>query len=329
MLENSGRFKNTRQSLLWSPLCHALESQIRGGDPPLLLISPFIGLDALKKLLADTNQQQHCRAKVLVRWRPEDLLNGVSDIAIYPYLSELGISLYMNHDIHLKLYIFESNTALATSGNLTLRGLGYCEDSNIEVGSFVELDHEDWTRLYELIGSSREVDDYIYEQYKRYLEQCPDLSGPLPSAPILNDRKKEYTISSLPAMESPRQLIEYYSAPETFAHAPEIVRRAAHDIVEFAVPHNLSPSELELQLRDSFRHTRFVVEFIKVLKSAQSLRFGAVNDWIHQKCDDVPLPYRWEIKENTRIFYNWLQHFFPEITWDRPNYSQVIYWQGR
>jgi hypothetical protein len=69
-----------------------------------------------------------------------------------------------------------------------------------------------------------------------------------------------------------------------------------------------------------------VTDFVELLKVERSLRFGAVNDWIHKKCEDVPLPYRWEIKDNTRIFYDWLAHYFPNITWDRPNYSQVIYW---
>lgn len=69
-----------------------------------------------------------------------------------------------------------------------------------------------------------------------------------------------------------------------------------------------------------------LVEFIKEQKSA---RFGAVNDWIHSKCSDVPLPYRWEIKENTNILYNWLDYFFDEIRWDVPGVrSQVIYWEG-
>ena len=76
----------------------------------------------------------------------------------------------------------------------------------------------------------------------------------------------------------------------------------------------------------AFRATPFVSAFVAHLKSERSLHFGAVNAWIHQQCEDVPLPYRWEIKDNTRIFYNWLAHFFDEITWDRPNYSQVIYW---
>ena len=42
-----------------------------------------------------------------------------------------------------------------------------------------------------------------------------------------------------------------------------------------------------------------------------------------------PSPYRWEIKANTRILYDWLEYFFMEIRWDRPRHSQVIYWQQR
>ena len=99
-----------------------------------------------------------------------------------------------------------------------------------------------------------------------------------------------------------------------------------HDLVIFDVPPNLSPAEFTLRLGESFRKTPFVRDFVDYLKTEKNLRFGCVNEWIHRKCEDVPLPYRWEIKENTRIFYNWLSHFIPEITWDRPNYSQIIYW---
>jgi hypothetical protein len=92
------------------------------------------------------------------------------------------------------------------------------------------------------------------------------------------------------------------------------------------VPEGLSADQFHNNLRAAFLKTPFVVDFVEFLKSQGSLRFGAVNNWIHEKCEDVPLPYRWEIKENTRIFYDWLAHFIPQITWDRPNYSQVIRW---
>jgi hypothetical protein len=105
------------------------------------------------------------------------------------------------------------------------------------------------------------------------------------------------------------------------------MRRAAHDLAVFGIPSGLPRSEFDKQLGAKFCQTPFVTDFVELLKSERSLRFGAVNDWIHKKCEDVPLPYRWEIKDNTRFFYDWLTHYLPDITWDRPNYSQVIYWK--
>src|SRR5437660_373850 len=76
----------------------------------------------------------------------------------------------------------------------------------------------------------------------------------------------------------------------------------------------------------SFRDSAFVQAFLRHLSSVSSLRFGAVTDWIHQNCEDVPLPYRSEVKQQVRILYDWLAKFVPQVRWDRPNYSQVIYW---
>jgi hypothetical protein len=311
--------------LRWGPLFSPLETRLHSGDPLLLVISPFIGLEALQRFIAKAGSLRGI--KVIVRWRPEDLRNGVSDIAIFPYLSEQGIPLYINQDIHLKLYVFESNSAFCTSGNLTLRGFGYNEKANIEVGCFVSLVQDDWLRLYELISKSRQVDERMFSLFKQYLAGCPEMSQPPPPPPELFGPGKAYTISSLPAMETPTKLAEFYFASELANKPAEEVRRAAHDCAIFALPPGLDHVTFNQRLGLSFRTTPFVVDFIEMLKTEKSLRFGAVNDWIHRKCEDVPLPYRWEIKENTRIFYNWLQHFVPEITWDRPNYSQVIHWQ--
>jgi hypothetical protein len=314
-------------NLIWSPLHEPIAAHCKSGDSLLLLISPFIGLEALERFIESAGCDRGL--KVIVRWRPEDLRSGVSDVAIFPYLAARGIALYVNPDIHLKLFVFESNLAFNTSGNLTLRGLGYSENANIEAGTFVQLAGQDWSKIFQLINSSRQVDEDLYQRYKRYVDSCPK---PLSAAgpPLdLGSVSKTYTISSLPAMETPVDLGAYYFSPSRNDYSPEVVRRAAHDLITFGVPPGLNRSDFDNQLGKSFRLTPFVVEFVAVLKTEKSLRFGAVNDWIHEKCEDVPLPYRWEIKENTRIFYNWLQHFFPEITWDRPNYSQVIYWQGQ
>ncbi len=313
--------------LVWNPVYTALEERIRGGDDLLLLITPFAKLEALQRLRSFKNRAK--RWKVVCRWRIEDLIAGVSDLSVFEYLKSEGCDLYVNNSIHLKLYIFESNLAFTTSGNLTLRGLGYCEPANVESGAMLKLGSDDWIRIYEMINASRRVDEKLYEILCGYVESCP-LPVPLSVPPdMFPPASKRFTIGSLPATESPQRLADYYFGGGLSSFSSEEVRRVAHDLSVFRIPDGLQQEAFHRTLRQAFITVPFVVEFVAFLKEHGSLRFGAVNDWIHDQCEDVPLPYRWEIKENTRILYNWLEHFFPEIEWNIPGaHSQVIYWRG-
>ena len=310
--------------LVWSPVYRVLEKRIEEGDDIILILVPFAKLAALQQL--HWVHTKKVKLKVICRWRPEDLASGVSDVEVFTYLKESGCQLFINRDIHLKLYVFASNAAFNTSGNLTLRGLGYSENANIEVGNMVSLTLQDWTKIYEIINASRQMDDALYKRYKAFIEQRPDLGAPK-AFPDLIPPAKTHTISSLPATESPARLADFYFDPNPGRFTPEEVRRAAHDLTTFRILPGLAKLEFDKQLGESFCRTPFVADFVELLKDKRSLRFGAVNDWIHQKCEDVPLPYRWEIKENTRIFYDWLVHYISDISWDRPKHSQVIYWQ--
>jgi hypothetical protein len=310
--------------LVWSPVYKILEERIQGNDNIILILVPFAKLAALQKL--HWLNSKRVKIKVVCRWRPEDIVAGVSDLEIYPFLKQSDCELYINSNIHLKLYVFASNTAFNTSGNMTLRGLGYSESANIEVGNMVSLTTTDWTKIYDVINSSRLVTDDIYQRFKEYSAQHPPVSRPLPPIDLM-PAPKSYTISSLPATDSPKKLADFYFSHEQQKGSLEDIRRAAHDLAIFGIPPGLSASDFDKRLGDAFSKTPFVTDFIAFLKNERSLRFGAVNDWIHNKCEDVPLPYRWEIKENTRIFYDWLVHYHRDITWDRPNHSQVIYWK--
>lgn len=312
--------------LTWSPVYKVIEERMRSADDILLLIVPFIKLGALQQL--HWVQTKKVRLKVVCRWRPDDLLTGASDVEIFPYLKKVGCELYLNPDIHLKLYVFESSNAFNTSANLTLQGLGYSEHPNIEIGNLLPLTPGDWERIYRVIAGSRQVDDAIYARYKKFVEQNRR-PGPGKLPLDLLGKPKDYTIASLPATETPAKLAQFYLDQDHAKYEPEGVRRAIHDLVTFKIPPGLTPNEFDGRLGEAFRKTPFVQDFVDLLKEETSLRFGAVNNWIHQKCEDVPLPYRWEIKENTRIFYDWLAHFIPDITWDRPHHSQIIHWQKK
>ena len=227
----------------------------------------------------------------------------------------------------MKLYAFESNIAVSTSANLTLRGLGYVDSdkANIEVGSDVELTATDWVNLYRVVRGSRLMTPEIYARFVEFVNASPPRPQ-TPEAPDLLGPAKQFTLASLPATDSAEELAEFYFNPASSPQTAEAARRAFQDLATFGVPPGLSRTEFDSALGAAFGKNPFVAEFLDYLRAQGSLRFGAVNTWIHQKCEDVPLPYRWEIKTNTHAFYNWLSHFFPEVSWDQPHHSQVIYW---
>jgi len=315
--------------LIWPPIEQAIVQRIEAGDSLRLVISPFIKLDALKNLVERIPAPLD--VKIVVRWTPADLVAGVSDLSVYPYLHNKGIQLFVNKSIHLKLYVFESNHALNTSGNLTQSGMGTGKTPNIEAGSFARLSVTDWGHIYRIIDESSLVDETYYSalnsELERYKKENPQVEKEY-FKNIPAPERKAYSLSSLPASDTPDKLRNYYlqiASPQT----TDEVRRAIHDLVLFQIKPGLSPSEFTEQLRRAFQESPFVVDFVSYLKAQSSLRFGAVADWIHRKCEDVPLPYRWQVKENVRVFYDWLVYFFPkEISWDTPRHSQVIYWKG-
>ena len=66
----------------------------------LFIYSPYIKLETLKALL---DGQINVKA-IFVRWETKDLILGSSDLEIYPYLKEKGITLFRNSRLHLKAY---------------------------------------------------------------------------------------------------------------------------------------------------------------------------------------------------------------------------------
>jgi hypothetical protein len=311
-------------SLVWSPVHTVLEDRISAGDGLRFLAVSFVKLDALKQLLWASGERKDL--SVIVRWRIEDILSGVSDLEVYQFLKEKGIPLYFNEKIHLKLYVFESNQAFNTSANLTLKGLGYSPSSNIEVGNLVELMPADWAPLYTLIEESTRVDDAIFDTMTSTIANARvriDKSVPVawPSFP-----KKQFSITAFPASENPDHLLRYYLPLSDETIASQEKQRAIHDLVLLHVVNGLSRDEALNQALSEFRNIPFVLAFVRELQEQRSMRFGAVSNWVHSKCEDVPLPYRWEIKDSVRRLYNWLAAAYPEISWNIPNYSMVIYW---
>ena len=142
----------------------------------LFIFSAYIKLATLKALI---DRQENVKA-VFVRWETKDLILGSSDLEIYPYLKEKGITLYRNSRLHLKAYLDEYKNCFLTSANISSRALNLPPYSNYnyEIGTIVEnLEIED--RLYFSIIESDSIliTDNIYKQLS---EQLPEKKKEFP-----------------------------------------------------------------------------------------------------------------------------------------------------
>jgi hypothetical protein len=145
--------------------------------------------------------------------------------------------------------------------------------------------------------------------------------------------KKPFTLLSLPAIETPERFLALAYTPLSSLDDDE-QQRFLHDCALLApqnppINHWFVEIDSEDVLIASFTHFEFAQELYELLKVEKSLNFGRVTSWIHDRCEEVPLPYRWEVKEAVNRLYNWLQFCFDGISWDQPNVSQILRWNGK
>lgn len=314
-------------NLNWSPLFNHIEDKLSHNNPPLLIIVPFIKEGPLERLIDKIRSVE--QLKIIVRWRPQDIINNVSDLSIYEITQKNNIPLYINSAIHLKLFVYNNNTAYHTSGNITGSGLGLINNHNIELGCKVKLTNYDWNKIYNIISSSLLVDNNVYGYYKEKLDCIEKKINYDIQSFNLSDlySKKEFSIDSLPAVKSPIKLFNIYDDLEKEAASTDTSNKAIHDIILYDIDSDLPKDEFYEYLGDQFTSQKFINEIVDVIKKNNSMQFGAVTEWIQNNCSDVPVPYRWEIKKNTKILYNWLNYFYDNISWKIPgDHSQVIYW---
>ncbi|RYX87832.1 hypothetical protein EON73_00355 [bacterium] len=285
---------------------------------------PYIKLESLKSLI-----KNHQSIKsIVVRWEPRDLIAGSSDLEIYPYVKEKGITLYRNPRIHLKAFVNNGKTAFIGSANISQRALNnpVFHKYNYELATIVDdlsLDDRLYFNLIE--AESILITDSIYEQIKA---QLPEKAAAFPQESDfeidVQYPDKNYSISSLPMTYSVETLYRIYETQEGL-HEVEI-NCSLHDLALYNLPLGLPLKDFKKQLKLSFFNHPFIREFLSNVDTEGEIYFGSAKDWIHSNCSDVPTPRKWEITENIQILYRWITALGEGIYQiDRPSYSERLF----
>ena len=305
---------------IWPPVLLNLSKNLQDGESLVLALSPFIRSDALETFL-DTFPTES--ARVVVRWKIQDLLAGASDLGIFELLEKKGIALYLHPKIHLKLFEFSSGVAYVGSSNISNKGLSLQEPYNEEAGVLGSLDLNCYAHIRRLCDESRRVTKEMVEAYQKAIDESqvdPPIIGELVLPPI---EIKDFLVSELPASENPEAFL---AAASKYVQKQEMDPRMLHDIGTLKLTENdLRSKELEEKLTQAFQNQSFVKRIVEEIRRQPSMNFGAVTAFVHDMAQDVPLPYRSNIKEAIARLYPWLQYCFEDLSWSIPGArSQVI-----
>ena len=296
-------------NLVWSPFTDALffEKTLIG------IISPFCSMSAAEKVIQTASIPKF----ILTKWSLADMLANTNTIELFNYTQRNGIKLYIHPTLHAKLYICTNEEIFCTSGNLTDKGLGLSDPYNFELGVWATLTPIDSIKLQEHLDRSILVTQALYEEFKDALATLTPIGitqdlYALTYAILAKHKglqsKARHVLTALPECESKEEYINGNANSYAVLHDANLVGT-----------NNIEENFIKLPL---------ISELIEELKKRKSMGFGEVTSFIQDRLEDVPRPYRSDIKDKVRKIYNWLQSCTQECSWNIPGkHSQVLYWQ--
>jgi hypothetical protein len=104
-----------------------IKENLENAKREVLVCSPWINylLDEFKNFKGGKN------LRIIVKFKEEDIETGITDLDKLRVLKDLGAEIRYNDDLHAKMIIIDSNTAIISSANLTKRGLSVNYEAGI------------------------------------------------------------------------------------------------------------------------------------------------------------------------------------------------------
>jgi hypothetical protein len=242
---------------------------------------------------------------VVVGWTPKDLVDGASDLEAYKFARERNWRFGIRPELHAKIFWMDRSELLVGSANLTSRGLHIDIGGNIEAGVRITPTNVDKTKLDQLITKSLWLDDQLFKDIEKQIEQAKELPA-LEEANLSWPQSIEEKLSQMNdflwvddlLMTDPNSVV---------ASDPEVTALILHDQ---SLLGGLYKEDQPDQLTQALRNTR-VINWIKCFLLEQKdnwARFGTVSAALHDVLLDDPKPYRRDVKALQSNLFAWIEY---------------------
>jgi phosphatidylserine/phosphatidylglycerophosphate/cardiolipin synthase-like enzyme len=146
----------------YSKLSSLIESSVKAANSEILIAAPYIKIDSLSRLqFPEIIRDQ---ITIVSRWNLSDIVSGSTDVEIYPWLRNKGISLKIHPTLHAKYYRID-DSVWTGSANLTRNGLSDQQGANFEILTYLSRGEETDGFEKKLLNESVTVTDDVYLEY--------------------------------------------------------------------------------------------------------------------------------------------------------------------
>jgi hypothetical protein len=288
----------------------------------ITILCPFISCATIEALLQNTEDK---KVNIVTSWRSDHLQSGVSHLELYPLAKKKNWTLYINNEIHLKLYTNGDGSCYMGSANMTKRALSDTGSSNIEgLNKIGAMSLEDKIMIQSIIARSTLVTDEVYRTYLEWYEGIEGAIIEFQSIPFDFNEETDFLISKLPVIWSPKRLwalVQELEKPDSSWGEFEAM---VHDLALFQIKTNDTEKEFMSSLKGSFSDNPFVSKFTEQIDE-EGIQFGRAKEWLQNNCTTVPTPYRRELTTIVQCLFNWYEELYPEkFELIQQNVSQIL-----
>lgn len=285
-----------------------LKEDLRNVENNISIISAFCKKEALEFIDSQIEGNKEISKRVLVRFRLDDLLSQATDLDIYEYCKKNNWSLYIQFNLHAKVYTIDQNVCYMGSANATNKGLSINKRGNLEMSKRFNLDNEEIKQIEKVFSEALLMNDELFNKMKTQIcsiEYKPAIKQEWDKE-IIAKNINEYNVlfqDDFPINALPTEMID----DEVFL---DIYKDDSIDII-----------------KEKFYNTKIIQWLINILDNQENkeIYFGELSAKIHGIIFQEPKQYRKDVKILQARLYNWIEALnYKNLKVDIPNHSQRI-----
>ena len=271
----------------------------------VVIVAPFMLSEALARLL--NRIPSGVETLVVTRWRPTDLLAGVSDLGIYDLTESKGVPLFLRNDLHAKLFVAD-DLCLVGSANVTNTALGWRTPANLEL--LVEISRSDEyvvefekTLLDGAVRATAEQRDLLQDLLEMLNE----------NPPVIPITSNELMVTGLlqsdwvPRTKNPDELYLFYSGNKDIGRT---VRQIMEEELEQISPYSgMNEEEFRVWVAAIINQTPLISKVMKILDDQGEVTEAVIVDILA----DIGVNTSMHSPPDVLItLERWLTYFLPE-----------------